>query len=128
MDTNVTNFNATERKVLDWIIGDQADGEAIRAQLATARQVSRRNTGADFYTTFQVVPDPIHRLARTQLVGDAWARVPGLIRGMTFLLWANQDGFLFALEGAGFGEDISSVDFDTVQIERRRAPAGCLTS
>ena len=43
---------------------------------------------------------------------------------MTFLLWANDDGYLVALEGASFGEDISALDFDTVQIEIYPTPEG----
>jgi hypothetical protein len=113
----VKTFNRLERAALLWIINDQAAGSDIRAQLATARLISRRNTGTDFYTLFTVKPDPSHRLRPRALVGDAWAHVRGLARGMTFLLWGNEDGYLVALEGAAFGESISALDFDTAQIE-----------
>jgi hypothetical protein len=117
-------FNRLEHTALLWIIGDQADGSDIRAQLATATLISRRNNGADFYTRFMVKPDARHRLTPRRLVGDAWAHVRGLARGMTFLLWGNEDGYLVALEGAGFGEDISALDFDTAQIEPFPRPEG----
>lgn len=110
-------FNAIERAVLDWIAGHQANGGAIRAQFSTASSVSRRNTGLDFYTTFAVTAEPRHRLATRPLAGEAWAHVRGLERGLTFLLWADDDGYLVALEGASFGEDISALDFETVELE-----------
>lgn len=109
-------FNGLERAALLWIINDQADGSDIRAQLATARLISRRNTGRDFYTLFAVERDPRRRLTPRLLVGDAWAHVRGLARGMTFILWGDEDGYLVALEGAGFGEDISALDFDTAKV------------
>jgi hypothetical protein len=119
----VETFNGLERAALLWIVDDHADGPDIRAQLATARLISRRNTGKDFYTLFTVRPDPRHRLTPRPLIGDAWAHVRGLARGMTFLLWGNEDGYLVALEGASFGEDISALDLDTAQIEPYPRPA-----
>jgi hypothetical protein len=117
-------FNAIERAALDWIVGHHADGANVHAQLATAHSVSRRNTGQDFYTTFTVSADAYHRLAARRLAGEAWAHIRGLERGMTFLLWANDDGTLVALEGATFGEDISALDFNTAQIEFFPSPEG----
>ena len=117
-------FNSIERTVLDWIASHQPNGADIRVQLATVSSVSRRNTGLDFYTTFAVTADARHRLVTRPLAGEAWAHVRGLERGMTFLLWANDDGYLVALEGASFGEDISALDFDTVQIEIYPTPEG----
>jgi hypothetical protein len=119
-------FNRLERTALLWIIDNQTDGPDIRAQLATARLISRRNTASDFYTLFSVRPAPRHRLTPRRLVGDAWAHVRGLARGMTFLLWGDEDGYLVALEGAGFGEDISALDFNTAQIEPYPRPGADL--
>jgi hypothetical protein len=119
----VETFNGPERAALLWIIDNQGDGSDIGAQLATARLISRRNTGKDFYTVFAVKPDPRHRLAPRALIGDACAHVRGFARGMTFLLWGNEDGYLVALEGAGFGEDISGLDFDKAQIVPYPRPA-----
>ena len=110
-------FNAAERKALNWIILGQADGADIEAQLATAWLVSRRNGGEDVLTIFGVSRDPRHRLTRGPLVGDAWAHVRGLERGMTFLLWADEDGYLTSLEGASLGDDLSAVQFDVVDLE-----------
>jgi hypothetical protein len=119
-------FNAAERKALNWIIVGQPDGAHIEAQLMTAWLVSRRNGGEDFLTLFSVTRDPRHRLFRGALVGDAWAHVRGLERGMTFLLWADEDGYLISLEGASLGEDLSRVDFDAVDIEIYPTPEGDL--
>ncbi len=110
-------FNAAERKALNWIILGQPDGAQIEAQLMTASLISRRNGGEDFLTIFGVRRDPRYRISRGPLVGDAWAHVRGLERGMTFLLWADEDGYLTSLEGASFGEDLSKVQFDKVDIE-----------
>jgi hypothetical protein len=121
-------FNAAERKALNWIILGQPDGSRIEAQLMSASLVSRRNGGEDFLTIFGVARDPRQRLSRGPLVGDAWAHVRGLERGMTFLLWADEDGYLTSLEGASFGEDLSNVQFDKVDIEIYLPPEDDLDS
>jgi hypothetical protein len=119
-------FNAAERKALNWILLAQPDRHHLEAQLLTARLISRKNGGEDFLTVFSVTRDPRNRLSRGPLVGDAWAHVRGLDRGMTFLLWADEDGYLSGLEGASFGEDLSAVDFDAVDIEIYPTPEGDL--
>ena len=119
-------FNAAERKALNWIIASAPDGALIEAQLLSAWPISRWSDGEDLLIVFGVTRDPRHRLAHGPLVGDAWAHVRGLERGMTFLLWADEEGYLLSLEGAGFGEDLSKVEFDSADVEIYPAPEGDL--
>jgi hypothetical protein len=119
-------FNAAERKALNWIICGVPDGPQIEAQLLSAWPISRRSDGEDFLTLFGVAREPRHRLARGPFVGDAWAHVRGLERGVIFLLWADEDGYLVGLEGASFGEDLSQVEFDSADMEIYPTPEGDL--
>jgi hypothetical protein len=125
--TAMDAFNASERKALQWIMSAHGEEAShIETQLGSAWLISRRNGDQDFLTIFGVVRDPSSRLSGGILVGDAWAHVKGLEYGMTFLLWADEDGFLTSLEGASFGENISGIDFETADIEIYPAPEGDL--
>jgi hypothetical protein len=119
-------FNPAERKALQWIVLGHGEAGRIEAQLLGAWLISRRYGREDFLTTFEVARDPRHRLSARPLVGDAWAHVRGLEHGMTFLLWADEDGYLTSLEGASFGEDISAIEFGKVDIEIYPTPEGDL--
>ena len=78
-----------------------------------APALPRERTGVGFYANMGQ-----HRLSRRRPVASAWAHVYGLHDGMTFLLWADDDGYLTSLEGVGFGDaDIDAIDFDSVKIE-----------
>jgi hypothetical protein len=80
--------------------------------LSTACVTARENTGAGFYTTFQI-EGPVLADVSSPL-GDVWAdAVSGLSHGMGFLLWL-EDGCIHVLEGFAFGEDTSGIDFQTV--------------
>jgi hypothetical protein len=77
--------------------------------LATATVQSRKNTGAGFYTNFDV-----SRIGQAPLTGErlrsgGWARVDGLKNQFGFILWL-KDGYAGCLEG--FTVDDSTVGLD----------------
>lgn len=107
------NLTVLEAKVLGSICEmHRADRTALESQLATAVIRSRENTGAGFYTRFEVrsrqdaIPGERKRIGRN-------AKIEGLKHGMGFILWLN-DGYAATLEGYSFGEDTSSIDFEAV--------------
>ena len=111
------DFDKIERIALDRMAGGHSEAAAIRAQIATAGSISRDNNGHGFYTRFEVVRDAAHRLTTKSPAASAWAHVRGLEYGMTFLLWADTQGYLTTLEGAAFGEDISGLNFSSTEVE-----------
>jgi hypothetical protein len=111
-----------ERAALEAIAGQVAENALFREQGAhvtlryqadMARVVARENTGAGFFTTFQV--DAEQRLEGLPVpVGDVVIRIDGLDHGMGFLLWI-KNGVIHELEGYAQGdEDTSKLNFGTV--------------
>jgi hypothetical protein len=75
----------------------------LRKQLGVCRVVSRKFSGAGFFTTL-AVPDDLRVAAPGRLVlGDAQADIHGLLHGAGFLLWV-EDGMLTMLEGFSYDE------------------------
>jgi hypothetical protein len=68
------------------------ESDVIEAQRSAARVINRRNTGAGFYTTFEVNPR-CRSVAAASPIGNVTARVQGLAHGMGFILWL-KDGRL----------------------------------
>jgi hypothetical protein len=83
---------------------------AVKAQRSAARVTDRRNTGAGFYTTFEIDPS-CPAITAASPMGNVTARVQGLAHGMGFILWL-KDGRLNQLEGYSFGEDTSGIDLE----------------
>ncbi|MDR6291428.1 hypothetical protein E9232_003962 [Inquilinus ginsengisoli] len=84
--------------------------EAIALQQDGMRILTRENTGAGFYATFEVLSGPPIIGAASPL-GDVEAAVQGLAHGMGFLLWL-KDGRLHQLEGYSYDESTSGLDFE----------------
>lgn len=102
-----------EQAVLDAIalqVPEVAD--ALASQRGPMRVTARENTGAGFYTTFDVSGSAPIKAGSSKL-GDVGATVAGLRHGMGFLLWL-QDGHIHLLEGYSYGENTSGVDFERV--------------
>ncbi len=110
------SFTVLERKVLDAVCEmHPADRSALESQLARAVIRSRENTGAGFYTRFEV--DSSQRAVsgdRTRAGPNA--TIEGLQHGMGFILWLDR-GYAATLEGYSFDEDTSSIQFDAVNCE-----------
>jgi hypothetical protein len=95
-----------EQAVLDAIalqVPEVAD--ALAGQQGKVRVTARENTGAGFYTTFDVAQgSPIERASP---LGDVGGSIDGLEHGMGFLLWL-QNGRIYRLEGYSYGDDSTS--------------------
>ena len=103
-----------ERAVIE-AIADQlpAHAEAIKGQLSNATVKSRTNSGAGFYTVFEVSSGPPIEGLQSP-IGDVGAAVEGIPYGMGFLIWLD-DGRLNKLEGYAYGDDTLGVDFDNAR-------------
>jgi hypothetical protein len=105
------NITRLEHAVLD-VLASQIGNPALARQLASARVVSRENTGAGFYTTFSV--DAEERLdGLNSPIGNVGAGIDGLELGMGFVLWV-EAGVVQELEGCSYEEDTSGIDFERV--------------
>jgi hypothetical protein len=120
MIAGTRGFTDLERAVLDFICKTSLEeGIALAAQLATAKIRSRENTGAGFYTDFDV-----DRQAFAGIVGakpqdlryGPTAKVEGIAYGMGFILWLS-DGYAKCLEGYSFQESTTAIDFERVVFE-----------
>jgi hypothetical protein len=88
---------------------------AIDAQRSAVCVTDRSNTGAGFYTTFEVDQScPV--VAATSPIGNVTARVQGVDHGMGFILWL-QNGRLSKLEGYSFEEDTARIDLGAVDFD-----------
>jgi hypothetical protein len=107
------SISPLEQAVLDAIelqVPEVAD--ALADQREAIRVTARENTGAGFYTTFDVSHcSPIVNVASP--LGDIGADVVGLEHGMGFMLWL-RDGHIHQLEGFSYGESTSDIDFERV--------------
>lgn len=77
-------------------------GEALEAQLATARIASRRMTGLGFFLNFAVGDAPLLEPASFQL-NEVYGQVAGLEHGAGFVLYVRA-GKIDFLEGHGVDE------------------------
>lgn len=104
------DLSRLEHAVLIAIAAQESGSAAILShQISIARVTSRQNTGAGFYTTFEVDSDQRLDAARSP-VGDVGATVEGLKHGMGFLLWI-KEGLIDQLEAYSYDEETSHIDF-----------------
>jgi hypothetical protein len=83
-------------------------GEAMASQLESARVVTRENTGAGFFTTFEMT-SAVPPIGVSSPLGDVGATIQGLVHGLGFLLWL-KDGRIDQLEGHSYDESTSGLD------------------
>jgi len=83
------------------------DRAALEVQLAAATLLSRKNTGAGFYTDLFVERVPSAILMGQRLRNGPEAQIDGLEHGMGFILWLN-DGYAGCLEGYTYTMKIRS--------------------
>lgn len=104
-------FYSLEQWVLQRIAAEYPDiAEDLLRQLAAATIVSRENTGHGFFTRFTIDRDTAKPVACERVIGNLLAKVEGMEDLMGFLLFF-EEGFACMLEGAGFGDDVSDIDF-----------------
>jgi hypothetical protein len=95
------------------------DRASIEAQLASAKVVSRENTGAGFYTYFEVQRPPnivIGNAKEKDLRHGPQATIKGIVHGMGFILWLKQ-GFIDCLEGYTYDDDTTALDLINLEFE-----------
>src|ERR1700761_5855250 len=94
----MADFTLLERAALQEICRIfPADRPALEAQLATAKVTERENSGAGFFTNFDVSHD-VEPLPGDRLRSGGWAKVDGFKQPVGFILWL-KDGRAACLEG-----------------------------
>jgi hypothetical protein len=93
----------------------------LSAQLMTAKVRSRENTGAGFYTSFDVDRSRLTPLTGEGLRVGGWATVSGLENPMGFILWL-KGGYADCLEG--FTTVDSTVDINLTAVVFEVIPPG----
>lgn len=117
-----SNFTPLERAVLRAICeAHTLDRDVLEAQLLRAIVVSRKNTGAGFYTNFDVERASVATVGGERLRNGPESEIDGLEHGMGFILWL-KDGYADCLEGYSYGEStvgiaLESVGFSIVKTE-----------
>jgi hypothetical protein len=93
-----------------------AENATLNAQVAAATVRSRENTGAGFYTRFDVVRASLAPLVGERMRSAGWAKIDGLENPMGFVLWL-KDGYVDCLEGfttvdSTVGMDLAALTFE----------------
>lgn len=96
-----------------------ADSVALRAQLLTAVVRSRENSGAGFFTTFDVEHDSSVTVEGERLRNGPEAKIDGLQHGMGFILWLKQ-GYAECLEGYTYADSTVGIDLEQIMFEIER--------
>jgi hypothetical protein len=110
-------FTHLERAVLAAICEVHPDDQtALEAQLSTATVSSRENNGHGFYTRFSVNHGLSAPVRGPQLKDGPVAKIDGLEHGMGFILWL-KEGYACCLEGFGYGENIGTLNLETIRFE-----------
>ncbi len=97
-------------------VRDVAHGAVLEAQLAGAMVLSRKNTGAGFYTDFSVPRLAAPVIMPERMIGEVWAKIEGFMDPMTFLIFI-EDGYACCLEGAAVRDNTVSIDLAALKFE-----------
>jgi hypothetical protein len=107
--SEMETFTQLEKAALDDVCLRFPDHrEALRAQLATARVRSRENTGAGFYTRFEVARG--NPISGDRMRAAGWTCIDGLDHPVGFILWLT-DGYAECLEGFTIDDRTTGLDF-----------------
>jgi hypothetical protein len=110
-------FTPLERSVLSAIHEEHPnDRDALAIQLSVAKVRSRENTGAGFFTYFDVPPAGISLIAGPRLREGPGAKIKGLQHGMGFILWI-KGGVVDSLEGFAYADSTTDVDWQSLSFE-----------
>jgi hypothetical protein len=116
----MANLNDLEKAVLEQML-QQVPADVfplLKEQLDAASVASRKNTGAGFYTRFEI--KPISRPIEARVIGDVRADIEGFDQPMLFLLFL-KDGVIRTLEGAAIVDSTVNVDFSKVRFAVKRS-------
>jgi hypothetical protein len=110
----MSSLNELEKAVLEKIRQDASGNllPLLREQIDGASVVSRKNTGAGFFTKLKV--ERVSRPIDASHIGNVWADIEGFNQPMTFLVFL-QDGVIHTLEGASIDDSTVGVDFSNVR-------------
>jgi hypothetical protein len=112
-----SDFTPLEQAVLSAICEEHPDNRAaMEAQLATATLKTHKNTGAGFFTHFDVQRVGISPIGRPRLRDGPNAKIKGLQHGMGFILWF-KGGYADHLEGYTYADSTTEVDWQSVSFE-----------
>ena len=112
----MTGFTALEEAALaDICARFPNDRAALLAQLATATVTKRENSGAGFFTSFEVSHNGAP-LAGDRMRSGGWARIDGFKQPVGFILWL-EDGYADCLEGFTIDDSTVGVDLTTLAFE-----------
>ena len=112
-----SDFTPLEQAVLSAICEEHPnDRAAMEAQLSTATLKTRENTGAGFFTYFDVQRIGISPLGGRRLRDGPNAKIKGLQHGMGFILWF-KEGYAHCLEGYAHADSTTEVDWQSVAFE-----------
>jgi hypothetical protein len=110
-------FTPLEQAVMAALCEMHADDRhVLEAQLITAIFRSRVNTGAGFYTDFDVNHDRARAVMGERLRGGPQAKVTGLNHGMGFILWF-KDGYADCLEGYTYDDSTAGIELANISFE-----------
>jgi hypothetical protein len=120
MPRSASGFTRLEDSVLNAICEMYpADTDALSAQLLTTTVRSRENSGAGFFTTFDVERDSSVAIEGERLRNGPAAKIDGLQHGMGFILWL-KEGYAECLEGYAYAESTIEIDLEQIVFELER--------
>ena len=105
-----------ERSVLEAAAHDYpASSDALREQIAAAQVTNFENTGAGFFSTFEIARKarPLPDQSTPDVGTGSVANIP---HGMGFLVFL-RDGYLSTIEGYTYGGSTTELDFETVAFD-----------
>ena len=123
-----TNFTSLEQAVLNAICEMHlADRHMLEAQLLSAIVRSRENTGAGFFTRFDVERTAESAIRGERLRNGPEVRIDGLQHGMGFILWL-KNGYAECLEGYSYQESTVSINLEQtgfeIELHKKRISRG----
>jgi hypothetical protein len=92
------------------------DRATLETQFSAAIFRGRENTGAGFYTNFEVERTASAAIGGERLRHGPQATIDGLKFGMGFILWLSE-GYVSSLEGYSYEESTVGIDLSKVKFE-----------
>lgn len=112
-----SDFTPLERAVLGAISTMHSeDRVALETQFSTANVRNRENTGAGFFTYFEVARTTGAAVGGARLRAGPMVRIEKLEHGMGFILWL-KDGYAHCLEGYSYAESTTGIALEAVGFE-----------
>jgi hypothetical protein len=112
-----SDFTSLERAVLAAICDMYLEDRAVlEAQLSTATLSRRENTGAGFFTHFEVDRVSCAAIGGKRLRDGPEAKIDGLEHGMGFILWL-KEGYADCLEGYSYAGSTTGIILEVASFE-----------